>query len=112
MLTEKPVVLHDCPRLLDVEKTIMILKTIGCSVKRESRDLIIDPSNINSWIIPDSYVREIRSSIIFLGSMLARMGRAQITYPGGCEIGQRPIDLHLKGLKQLGVVIDESNGYL
>ena len=112
LLTEKPVVLHDCPCLLDVEKTIMILKAIGCSIKREGSNLIIDPSNINSWIIPDSYVREIRSSIIFLGSMLARMGKAQITYPGGCEIGQRPIDLHLKGLKQLGVVIDESNGYL
>ena len=80
----------------------MILKAIGCSIKREGSNLIIDPSNINSWIIPDSYVREIRSSIIFLGSMLARMGKAQITYPGGCEIGQRPIDLHLKGLKQLG----------
>ena len=90
----------------------MILKAIGCTIKREDRDLIIDPSNINSWVIPESYVREIRSSIIFLGSMLARMGRAQITYPGGCEIGQRPIDLHLKGLKQLGVEIDESNGYL
>ncbi len=112
LLTDKPVVLHDCPHLLDVEKTIMILKAIGCTIKREDRDLIIDPSNINSWVIPESYVREIRSSIIFLGSMLARMGRAQITYPGGCEIGQRPIDLHLKGLKQLGVEIDESNGYL
>lgn len=112
LLTERQVVLHDCPKLLDVEKTILILESIGCKVKREGRDLIIDPSTVSSWVIPDCYVREIRSSIIFLGAMLSRAGRARITYPGGCEIGQRPIDLHLKGLRQLGVLIDESNGYL
>ncbi|MFO7153537.1 MAG: UDP-N-acetylglucosamine 1-carboxyvinyltransferase [Caldicoprobacter oshimai] len=112
LLTERQVVLHDCPNLLDVEKTILILESIGCKVKREGRDLIIDPSTITSWVIPDCYVREIRSSIIFLGAMLSRTGKARITYPGGCEIGQRPIDLHLKGLRQLGVLIDESNGYL
>ncbi len=112
LLTEKQVVLHDCPKLLDVDKTILILESIGCKVKREGRDLIIDPSTVSRWVIPDCYVREIRSSIIFLGAMLSRTGRARITYPGGCEIGQRPIDLHIKGLRQLGVLIDESNGYL
>jgi len=112
LLTEKQVVLHDCPDLLDVAKTILILESIGCKVKREGRHLIIDPSNVSQWVIPDCYVREIRSSIIFLGAMLSRTGRARITYPGGCEIGQRPIDLHIKGLRQLGVLIDESNGYL
>ncbi|MBM7583304.1 UDP-N-acetylglucosamine 1-carboxyvinyltransferase [Caldicoprobacter guelmensis] len=112
LLTEKQVVLHDCPDLLDVKKTILILESIGCKVKREGRDLIIDPSTVTSCAIPDCYVREIRSSIIFLGAMLSRAGRARVTYPGGCEIGQRPIDLHLKGLRQLGVLIDESNGYL
>ena len=63
-------------------------------------------------MIPDSYVRELRSSIVFLGAMLARLGKARVTYPGGCEIGQRPINLHLSGLRQLGVTIDESHGYL
>jgi UDP-N-acetylglucosamine 1-carboxyvinyltransferase len=112
LLTEKPIVLYDCPRLADVEKTILILQSVGCIVKREDKDLFIDSSSINDWVIPDHYVREMRSSIILLGSMVARMGRARITYPGGCEIGQRPIDLHLKGLRQLGVIIDESSGYL
>jgi UDP-N-acetylglucosamine 1-carboxyvinyltransferase (EC 2.5.1.7) len=112
LLTCKSVVIHDCPRLMDVENMLLILKAVGCKVKREGTTLIIDPSNPSTSIIPDQYVREIRSSIIFLGAMLARMGKARVTYPGGCEIGQRPINLHLSGLRQLGVKIDESHGYL
>jgi UDP-N-acetylglucosamine 1-carboxyvinyltransferase len=112
ILTRKPVVLFDFPSLADVEIMLMILKSIGCKVARENSTLILDPSGIDSWIIPDRYVKEIRSSIVMLGAVLARMKRAKITYPGGCEIGQRPINLHLHGLRQLGVVIRESFGYL
>jgi UDP-N-acetylglucosamine 1-carboxyvinyltransferase len=112
ILTRKPVVLYDIPRLVDVENMLLILNSIGCRTKREGNALIVDPSDINSWVIPDKYVKEIRSSIVMLGAVLARMKKAKITYPGGCEIGQRPINLHLHGLRQLGVVIDESHGYL
>lgn len=112
LLTSKPVVIYDCPRLADVENMLLILKAIGCKVKREGTTLIIDSSTLSTSVIPDRYVRELRSSIIFLGAMLARMGEARVTYPGGCEIGQRPINLHLSGLRQLGVKIDESHGYL
>lgn len=112
ILTHKPVVLYDFPSLVDVENMLLILTSIGCMVKREDNALIVDPSGINSWIIPDKYVKEIRSSIVMLGAVLARMRKAKITYPGGCEIGQRPINLHLHGLRQLGVAINESHGYL
>lgn len=112
ILTRKPVVLYDFPHLADVENMLLILQSIGCRIKRENSTLYIDPSQINSWVIPDRYVKEIRSSIVMLGAVLARMKKAIITYPGGCEIGQRPINLHLQGLRQLGVVITESHGYL
>ncbi|HHU48914.1 MAG TPA: UDP-N-acetylglucosamine 1-carboxyvinyltransferase [Clostridiales bacterium] len=112
ILTRKPVVLYDFPHLADVENMLLILQSIGCRIKRENSTLFIDPSDINSWVIPDRYVKEIRSSIVMLGAVLARMQKAVITYPGGCEIGQRPINLHLQGLRQLGVIITESHGYL
>jgi len=112
LLNQRPVVLYDFPNLIDVENMILILKSIGCQIKREGSALIVDPSVISDWVIPDRYVKEIRSSIIMLGAVLGRMKRAKMTYPGGCEIGQRPINLHLQGLKQLGVVIEESHGYL
>jgi UDP-N-acetylglucosamine 1-carboxyvinyltransferase len=112
ILNNKPVVLFDIPNLNDVENMMLILRSIGCRIKREGSVLVIDPSDIKSWVIPDQYVKEIRSSIVMLGAVLGRMRKAKITYPGGCEIGQRPINLHLQGLRQLGVVIDESYGYL
>ncbi|WP_129723153.1 UDP-N-acetylglucosamine 1-carboxyvinyltransferase [Xylanivirga thermophila] len=111
-LTDKQVILHDCPQLSDVNDMLSILKSMGCKIKREGHTIILDPSGINEWRIPDYYVKKIRSSIVILGAVLGRMGKSGITYPGGCEIGQRPIDLHLKGLRKLGVEIDDSYGYL
>lgn len=112
LLTTKQVVINECPNLADIEKVLGILRAVGCKVKRENSTLIIDPSTITTWIIPDEYVKQIRSSIIFLGAMIARAGKARVTYPGGCEIGQRPIDLHLYGLKRLGIKINDSHGYI
>lgn len=112
LLSEKPVILHDIPKLIDIDNMVLILSSIGCKIKREGNTLIVDPSSVNSWVIPDKYVKEIRSSIVMLGAVLARMKKAIITYPGGCEIGQRPINLHLQGLKKLGVKINDSHGYL
>lgn len=112
LLTTKQVIINDCPSLADIEKVLGIIRAVGGKVQREGSTLIVDPSNITTWVIPDKYVKEIRSSIIFLGAMVARAGIARVTYPGGCEIGQRPINLHLSGLKKLGVEIDESYGYI
>ncbi len=105
-------IIHNCPRLSDVECTIKILKALGCKVCRESDALIIDSTTVNSFEIPDSLMREMRSSIVFLGAILARTGRAVVSNPGGCEIGLRPIDLHLYAMRRLGVTVDESYGKL
>jgi UDP-N-acetylglucosamine 1-carboxyvinyltransferase len=112
MLTDKPITLYDCPNLSDVKDMLDILKAIGGDYKREKETVFIDPSGINNWKIPDKQVKKIRSSVIIIGAALARFGKADITYPGGCEIGLRPIDLHLNALRKLGVNIEEDNGYL
>lgn len=98
-------VIHNCPRLSDVEVTVSILKHIGAKVIREGNTLVIDTSDINKCDIPEELMQEMRSSIIFLGSLSSRLGKACMYLPGGCEIGLRPIDLHLKGLTSLGYSI-------
>lgn len=105
-------VIHDCPNLRDVESSISILKYLGCEVKRENSTLTVDSSNAVGEDIPEKLMREMRSSIIFLGAILSRFRRARISMPGGCELGPRPIDLHLKAFRQLGIVITESHGFI
>ncbi len=105
-------VLRNCPNLRDVSVTINILKLIGCKIKREGDTITIDTSSITTNEIPDKLVREMRSSVIILGAMLTRMKKVVLSYPGGCEIGTRPIDLHVRGLRALGAKIIESGGYL
>lgn len=103
-------IIHDCPVLKDVEIMIDILKVLGCSVKREGHTVIIDSSADISCEVPDFLVRKMRSSIVLLGALISRARKAKICFPGGCDIGPRPIDLHLKGLEQLGITINESHG--
>ena len=103
-------VIHNCPDLSDVNAAVSILRHLGCLVKRENNTLIVDSSSVTCYNIPDSLMREMRSSIVFLGSVLGRTGKAVLSSPGGCEIGLRPIDLHLSSLRSLGVTIDESHG--
>lgn len=105
-------VIHDCPELMDVQSSIEILKCLGCKVKREKNVVIVDSSGINSHYIPDYLMREMRSSIIFLGAVVARCKKAVISTPGGCELGPRPIDLHIKAFRELGIEIEESGGFL
>ena len=101
-----------CPRLQDVDTTTEILRHLGCRVWWEREDLLVDSSTVRCWEIPDDLMRRMRSSVIFLGAILARCGQAKISYPGGCELGPRPIDLHLAALRQLGAEIDELGGSL
>lgn len=103
-------VIHNCPELTDVAAAIKILEHLGCTVKREGSTLTVDSRFINTCSIPDSLMREMRSSIVFLGSILGRMGQVRLSSPGGCEIGLRPIDLHLSSLRAMGISVDESRG--
>ena len=103
-------VIHNCPKLSDIDATVKILEHIGCRVKREGETLIVDSTSANNWVIPENLMHEMRSSIIFLGALLTRFGAAELTMPGGCEIGLRPIDLHLSALSTLGAKITETGG--
>ncbi len=103
-------VIHNCPVLTDVEASVRILRYLGCRIKREGTTIIVDSSNILRDDIPAELMREMRSSVIFLGALLSRTGHARISLPGGCDLGPRPIDLHLKALRKMGVVINEFRG--
>ncbi len=105
-------IIHNCPYLTDVDAAIKILEHLGCTVKRENHTLTVDSRSISCYNIPADLMHEMRSSIVFLGSMISRMGKAELSSPGGCEIGLRPIDLHLSAFRTLGVRIDESFGHL
>ncbi len=105
-------VLHHCPRLRDVEASIRILRHLGCKAGWEGDDLVVDAATIDRMDIPDGLMREMRSSMTFLGAVLARCGQALVSMPGGCELGPRPIDLHLAALRRLGADIREEGGSL
>lgn len=104
-------VLHNCPKLSDVETAVRILEHLGCKCKWEESDLIVDNEMI-CCEIPHDLMQGMRSSIVFLGALVSRCGEANLYFPGGCEIGLRPIDLHISSLKKLGVEIQESGGCL
>lgn len=110
LLTEGENVIHNCPCLSDIDVAISILRYLGCSATRHGHTLLVDTCNLNDTHIHDSLMREMRSSVIFLGAVLARCGRARISLPGGCELGPRPVDLHLDSLRKMGAVITEHHG--
>ena len=105
-------VLFNCPRLSDVEASLTILRYIGCTARREGDVLIVDTQSVTRSEIPSSLMHKMRSSIIFLGAMIARFDRVRMSFPGGCELGPRPIDLHLSALREMGVEICEDHGEL
>jgi len=104
--------LHNVPKIADVQETINILKAIGCQVEFDGSVLDIDATGELSHAVPDDCAQKMRSSILFAGALLARVGNAEIALPGGCEIGKRAIDLHVAGLKALGAEVREENGKL
>ena len=105
-------VLHNCPVLTDTKAAVRILKHLGCTVTRQDHTLTVDSRGVSCYTVPEVMMHEMRSSIVFLGAMLGRLGKAELCTPGGCEIGLRPIDLHLSSLRLLGAEIEEQNACL
>lgn len=112
LLVKGETILHNVPLLRDIETMINLLKVIGARIKRENHTLIINTRTIDNTEIPYDLVSTMRASILVMGPLLARAGAVKISRPGGCAIGSRPIDEHLKGLKSLGVFIKEQHGYI
>ena len=110
ILTEKRVVIRETPEITDVKCMAQILREVGAEVRFSGGIAIIESANACCHEISSVLTGELRSSVFMLGSLLTRFHRALIAYPGGCDIGLRPIDLHLNALKQLGVSISERDG--
>lgn len=102
--------LTNCPQLRDVEASLNILRHLGCAVDRCGDVIHIDSTHITSCSIPHDLMRAMRSSVIFLGAIAARCGEAWLSMPGGCELGPRPIDLHLGAMRALGAEVSELGG--
>ena len=112
LLSGGETVLHNCPRLSDVDAAIRILLELGCRVSRTGDTVVINSDCITADEIPENLMHEMRSSIVFLGALIARLSRAKMSFPGGCELGPRPIDLHIAALERLGASIVEEFGCL
>ncbi|MCL1906211.1 MAG: UDP-N-acetylglucosamine 1-carboxyvinyltransferase, partial [Clostridiales bacterium] len=109
ILCDEPIKLYNCPDISDVDKMLGILKHTGAKINKDKNTVEIDCSNARNHEMPQKFSKEIRSSIFMLGSVVSRFKKAKFIYPGGCEIGSRPIDLHLKGLRELNITITEED---
>ena len=112
VLCDSPIQINNIPNILDVHNMFDILRTLGIEIKNNNKDYIIDASNLKSFTLNQDLCKMLRSSIFLLGPLLARCGQAVISYPGGCDIGNRPIDLHLSGLEKLGVKISNRHSLI
>ena len=99
-------VIRNCPDLTDVDAALEILTCLGCRVERSAGEVRVDAKCLKCDTIPPELMEKMRSSVVFLGPILARKGRACLSLPGGCRLGPRPIDLHLEALRTLGARVD------
>lgn len=104
--------LYNVPNIHDTKVMIEILRYLGCKVKRVRDKIVIDARGVKKQEIPEQLMRKMRSSVILAGALIGRFKKATFSCPGGCDIGARPIDLHLKAFENLGINIDESTGYI
>ncbi len=104
--------LYNIPEIKDTNVTLKILTKIGCKVKKHKDKVVIDSREINLKEIPEELMSEMRSSVIIAGAILGRFKNVRFSYPGGCDIGSRPIDLHLKAFQNLGIKIQENSGFI
>ncbi|HVZ80278.1 MAG TPA: UDP-N-acetylglucosamine 1-carboxyvinyltransferase [bacterium] len=112
LLGQSPSVLHNVPYLNDIKTMAEVLRKLGASAQLEDHRLHIDPKGFDKHEAPYELVKTMRASIYSLGACLARLGEAKVSLPGGCAIGARPIDLHLKGVEQLGAKVTIEHGYV
>lgn len=113
LLTGESLYLENAPNALrDIRSQSDLLEYLGCAVKREGRLMALNASTVDNFTAPYDLVRKMRTSILVLGPLLARSGQARVSLPGGCAIGTRPVDLHLKGLEEMGADIRIEEGYI
>jgi UDP-N-acetylglucosamine 1-carboxyvinyltransferase len=112
LLAETPSIIQNVPYLNDIKTMADVLRKLGAAAKLEDHELRIDPKGFNKFEAPYELVKTMRASIYSLGACLARLGEAKVSLPGGCAIGARPIDLHLKGIEQLGAKVTIEHGYI
>lgn len=112
LLASNECYIKDVPDLADVATIIDVLKSLGAKAKKENDEVLINASDITKVEAPYEYVRKMRASFLVMGPLLARLGEARISLPGGCAIGVRPIDLHLKGFEALGAEIISGHGFI
>ena len=111
LLAEEPVELQNVPHLKDIDTTIKLLSQLGTKIERNG-SVFVDASAVNEFCAPYDLVKTMRASIWALGPLVARFGRGEVSLPGGCAIGARPVDLHITGLEQLGATIVLEEGYV
>jgi UDP-N-acetylglucosamine 1-carboxyvinyltransferase len=102
----------DVPRLRDIKAMQDILSLLGAKISFQENAMIIDTSNVNKQEIPEHLMREMRASVFLMGPMLGKFRRVKLSYPGGCAIGPRPIDLHIKALEKIGATVSEKFGFI
>ncbi len=112
ILNKNKIKLYNVPNIEDVKITLEILKSLGVKVYKDKNKITIDSKNITNTRIPDELMRRLRSSVIIAGAIIGRKGKVSFTYPGGCDIGARPIDLHISSFKKLGIKISENSRYI
>lgn len=112
IISGKEVIINNVARFSDVKMMVQILQSLGCVTKFYDNTLVINSATADKYTLKDEFTKKVRSSIFMLGPLLSRFRQARVAYPGGCNIGNRPIDLHIKGLKCLNVKIEEKHGYI
>ena len=112
LLSSGPCKIIDVPKLADVDVIYQVLEGLGAKLGWDGKELNIDASNLNNCEASDEMVRKMRASFLVMGPLLARMGRAKVSMPGGCAIGARPIELHIKGFEAMGASVRNEQGYV
>lgn len=104
--------LENVPHLSDIDTSVSILKVLGCSAEMSGNTLTVNSHGLNGWSVPAELMRKMRSSILFLGALVAGTGHAELSLPGGCRLGSRPIDIHISALTQMGIKIEQKGNSL